>query len=85
MPGSKREKEKKVKREREGRKESLVVASSAPLRKAHKSTKRSKAATATHARTPRPYGVVVGVCMARGKRTMMDGWMMMDRVDRWMN
>jgi hypothetical protein len=29
-----------------------------------------------NARTPRPYGVVGGVCMARGKgRWWMDGWM----------
>ncbi len=53
MPGSKREKEKKREREREGRKESLVVVSSAPLRKAHERTKRSKAAAATHARLAR--------------------------------
>jgi hypothetical protein len=93
VPGSKREKEKKMKRERErerereGRKESLVVASSAPLRKAHERTKRSKAAAATHARLAH-MALLLAFAWPGGRDD--DGWMdgrmvMMDRVDGWMN
>jgi len=62
------------------------VASSAPLRKAPERTKRSKALAATHARLAR-MALLLAFAWPGGRDDdgWMDGWMMMDRVDGWMN
>jgi hypothetical protein len=67
VPGSKREKEKKMKRERErGTKGKL---GGGVKRATEESSRKNQTlqSSSGNAGTPRPYGVVVGVCMARGK------------------